>query len=205
MASSAQALKTGKHSNNQTTPAGWDKSPIDFSGLNSIKADLAFSAKSLVARDITMGPVQLAVKVDNGQLTTALNKIALYQGKGNGQITVDARTKPAKLAAKFALSDMNMRPFLTDTIGMRNLSGKGGVTLDLTAQGASQAAIIRQLNGTSKLEMRDGQINGINIPTDAAKSARQHSGWLGLRRCSEHRFLSTDSKLHVQEWHCQQQ
>ena len=150
--------------NQPATPPGWDKSPIDFSGLNSIKADLAFSAKSLVARDIVMGPVQLAVKIDNGQLSTALNQISLYQGKGNGRITVDARTKPAKLAAQFALSGMNMRPFLTDTIGMRNLSGKGGVTLDLTAQGASQAAIIRQLNGTSKLEMRDGQINGINIP-----------------------------------------
>lgn len=161
--------KSGRTQNRQAasrpaSSSGWDESPIDFSGLNTIKADLAFSAKSLIARDIIVGPVQLAVKVNNGQLSTTLSQLALYNGTGNGQIMVDARSKPAKLAAKFALSGMNMRPFLTDTIGMRYLSGKGGVTLDLTAQGASQAAIIRQLNGTSNLEIRDGQINGINIP-----------------------------------------
>ncbi|WP_119306406.1 AsmA family protein [Cohaesibacter haloalkalitolerans] len=143
---------------------GWDTSPIDFSGLNTIKADLAFSAKSLVARDITMGPVGLTAKVAGGQLTTTLSQMALYNGKGNGQVSVDARTKPAKLAAKFALSGLNMKPFLADTIGMRALSGKGGVTIDLTAQGASQAQIIKQLNGTSAIEIKDGQINGINIP-----------------------------------------
>ena len=150
--------------NDNASSSGWDQTPIDFSGLNSLKADLTFSAKSLVARDIVMGPVNLAVKVENGQLATTLSKIRLYQGQGNGQITVDARTEPAKFAAKFALSNMNMKPFLRDTIGMNNLSGKGGVTLDLTAQGKSQASIINQLNGTSKLEIADGQINGINIP-----------------------------------------
>ncbi|WP_319412772.1 AsmA family protein [uncultured Cohaesibacter sp.] len=144
--------------------AGWDQSPIDFSGLNSLKADLAFTAKTLIARDITMGPVNLDVKVEAGQLLTTLNQIALYGGKGNGQITIDAKTKPARMAAKFTLSQLNMKPFLTDTIGMRYLAGKGAVNLDLTAQGASQADIIRQLNGTSSLEMRDGQIHGINIP-----------------------------------------
>lgn len=150
--------------NRPAAQSGWDTSPIDFSGLNTIKADLAFSAKTLVARDIAMGPVGLAVKVAGGQLTTTLSQMALYNGKGNGQISVDARTNPAKLAAKFALSGLNMKPFLSDTIGMRALSGKGGVTLDLTAQGASQAQIIKQLNGTSAIEIKDGQINGINIP-----------------------------------------
>ncbi|WP_319497473.1 AsmA family protein [uncultured Cohaesibacter sp.] len=148
----------------QAAQTGWDTSPIDFSGLNTIKADLTFSAKTLVARDIAMGPVGLTAKVAGGQLTTTLSQMALYSGKGNGQVSVDARTKPAKLAAKFALSGLNMKPFLSDTIGMRALSGKGGVTIDLTAQGASQAQIIKQLNGTSSIEIKDGQINGINIP-----------------------------------------
>ena len=144
--------------------AGWDQSPIDFSGLKTIKADLAFSAKSLVARDIVIGPVDLAVKVDNGQLSTTLSKMGLYSGQGSGSVTVDANAVPAKMGASFSLANLNMKPFLTDTIGMRYLSGKGGVSLDLTAQGTSQADIIKHLNGTSKLQINDGQINGINIP-----------------------------------------
>ncbi|WP_114008430.1 AsmA family protein [Cohaesibacter intestini] len=148
----------------QTAQQGWDTSPIDFSGLNNVNAELTLSAKSLVARDIKTGSVQMAVRLKDGQLSGSLDRLNLYEGQGTGGFFVNAATKPAQLSANFALANMQMSGFLRDSIDMKALSGRGGVTLDLTAKGASQADIIRQLNGFAKLEMLDGQIRGINIP-----------------------------------------
>ena len=150
----------------RATPAnqGWDNSPIDFSGLNSINADLSLSAQSLVARDIKTGPVQMTARIQDGQLTGSLDRLSLYQGQGTGGFVVNGQAKPADISANFALSNMEMAGFLRDSIDMKALSGRGGVTLDLTSRGASQEEIINQLDGSAKLDMRDGQIRGINIP-----------------------------------------
>ncbi len=147
-----------------TTSQGWDTSPIDFSGLNNLNADLTLSANSLVAHDIKTGSVQMAIRLKDGQLSGSLDRLNLYEGQGTGGFFVNATGKPAQLSANFALSNMQMFGFLRDSIDMKALGGRGGVSLELTAKGASQAEIIRQLNGFAKLEMRDGQIRGINIP-----------------------------------------
>ncbi|HAT87734.1 MAG TPA: hypothetical protein DCS30_18410, partial [Rhizobiales bacterium] len=63
----------------------------------------------------------------------------------------------------FSLGQMQMAYFLRDAVGMKSLSGRGGTQLSLTTTGASRADLIRNLNGTTNLAIRDGQIRGINI------------------------------------------
>ena len=144
--------------------SGWDTSPIDFSGLNAINADLTLSTQSLVARDIVTGPVSLSIQLQDGQLSGSLDQLSLYGGNGTGGISVDGRNAPATINANFALSGMQMRSFLRDSIELNALSGTGGVRVNVATSGASQAQIINQLGGTANVEIRDGQINGINIP-----------------------------------------
>ena len=144
--------------------SGWDTSPIDFTGLSAFNADLQFAAKSLVARDIVTGPVTIKAKVEKGQLTGTLDQLSLYSGQGTGAFSINSTAQPAEIAARFALNDMKMRGFLNDSIGMNSLSGTGGLEIDLTTRGASQAQIIQALDGTGKLAIRDGAIQGINIP-----------------------------------------
>ena len=159
---SAQGGSTGAKRN--ARQAGWDTSPIDFSGLKTINADIALSTRSLIARDIKTGPVNIKSTIKGGRLTAELTQLSLYKGAGTGKVTVNAQQNPAQMAAKFDLASMNMRPFLTDATGLKALSGTGGVSIDLTTRGKSQAEIIGNLGGNSRVEIKNGQINGINIP-----------------------------------------
>ena len=147
-----------------TDASGWDSTPIDFSGLKALDADLSLSAKRLIARDIETGTIALLVKLQDGLLTGSFDQLSLYEGAGSGVVSIDARTEPANLAANFALSRLSMADFLSDTVDLKALSGTGAVNLDLTASGRSQSEIIRRLNGTGTLDIRDGQIRGIDIP-----------------------------------------
>ncbi|MCT4656622.1 MAG: AsmA family protein [Cohaesibacter sp.] len=159
------SAQSGKGSTTKSSPqGGWDKSPIDFSGLNAIDADIKLSTKSLVARDIVTGQVSLTTKLKSGALNASLDQLSLYQGQGTGGISIDGRGKQAKVGANFSLSNMQMAHFLRDAVGLKALSGRGGIRFDLASTGASQAALVSNLGGSSNLEIRDGQIRGINIP-----------------------------------------
>ena len=144
--------------------SAWDDSPIDFSGLNDLDANLTLSTRSLIARDIVTGPVTLVTRLNNGQLNGSLDDLNLYGGRGTGGFGIDARKAPASMSANFALSGLQMDKFLTDSIDLAALSGTGGLSLDLQTTGSSQAQIIQALNGSGKIDIRDGQIRGINIP-----------------------------------------
>jgi AsmA protein len=150
-----------KSSGSQAAP---NNSPIDFSGLNTIDADLKLSANSLIAKDIVTGKVSLVARLKDGQLQASLDQLSLYEGTGTGGITLNAKAQPAQMSANFSLGQMQMAYFLRDAVGMKSLSGRGGTQLALTTTGASQADLMRNLNGTASLAIRDGQIRGINIP-----------------------------------------
>ncbi|WP_316863113.1 AsmA family protein [uncultured Cohaesibacter sp.] len=166
-ASSSKAKATpGKSSKTatQSSSTSWDNSPIDFSGLNTVNADFTISTKSLIARDIVTGAVNLKTTLQNGKLASSLTKLNLYKGTGNGEVTIDATSKPEKMTAKFDFANLDMKPFLTDSISLDALSGRGKTSINMKSQGSSQLALIKALNGTANIEMSDGQINGINIP-----------------------------------------
>lgn len=150
--------------NRASGPQGWDTSPIDLSGLNTLNADLDLSTQSLVARDIVTGPVRLKITLQDGALNANLDELSLYGGAGSGSIAVNAQSTPPQMTAGFNFAGMNMRSFLRDSIDMSRLDGTGSLSLNLTTAGASQADIIRALAGNGKLEISNGQIIGINIP-----------------------------------------
>ena len=156
--------RSGGKASTANKQQGWDQSPIDFSGLNALDADVSFSTKSLIARDVVTGPVILNAKLKSGQLTTSLDSLSLYGGNGTGGVTINGQSNPAQISANFALQKLNMANFLRDTTSLRSLAGTGNVTLDLQTAGRSQAEIINNLNGISNIDIRDGQIRGINIP-----------------------------------------
>lgn len=160
----AQGRTGNQASTAKKASKGWDQSPIDFSGLDAIDANIAFATQSLIARDIVTGPVQIKAKLQNGNLVTSLDNLTLYGGRGTGGVSVNGRAQPANIEANFALQNLQMQNFLRDTTSLGSLSGTGGVTIALKTTGHSQAELVSNLNGTSNLDIRDGQIRGINIP-----------------------------------------
>ncbi|MEJ8571429.1 AsmA family protein [Microbaculum marinum] len=143
--------------------AGWDTAPIDFSALNALNADLALDVGRLVYKDIEAGPVAITATIDGGRLNAELANLALYEGAGAGSLTVDAGGKTPSQAFKFTLQDLNAYPFLSDAAGFTRIEGTGAIAVDLTASGASQAAIVSALNGTASFRFTDGAIRGINV------------------------------------------
>lgn len=143
--------------------AGWSDAPIDFSALRAINAKLTVSAGEFIYRDIKAGRVSLAAVIEKGRLTADMPAFGLYGGTGSGTVTVDASSAAPSQRLRFSLQGLDAYPFLRDAAGFERIEGSADITIDVSATGASQRAIVSGLSGKASFEFSDGAIRGINV------------------------------------------
>ena len=146
-----------------TKRSGWNNQPIDLTLLDLVDADAKLSVAKLSYGDIKLDSTKLAVALKDRVLKATFANVKLYKGRGNGVVTLNGTAKEAVLGSTFALSGISARPLLKDAAGMDWLSGTGNITLALTGNGPSEAAIVRTLNGKFDFAMSDGAILGFNL------------------------------------------
>ncbi len=147
------------------TPAasGWSDAPIDLSGLKAIDANLDLSVGEILFQDLTIGKSALDVVMNGGKLTAKLTELALYEGAGVGQLTLDGSGSTPSVGANFNLKGLSAFPFLKDAAAFERLEGLAAFNIDITTQGRSQKAMMSALNGSGAMSFADGAIRGINI------------------------------------------
>nr|WP_319384632.1 AsmA family protein [uncultured Roseibium sp.] len=148
----------------QSASPGWSSDPIDFSGLQAADVDFKVTAGQIRWNKIKIDESTLSANIENGVLTANLEKLALYDGSGNGMVTLDGTSQTPKLAARFTLSGLSAYPLLRDAADFEWIEGKTAINLDVTSSGGSQLALVQGLGGTASYEFMDGAIRGINIP-----------------------------------------
>jgi AsmA protein len=144
-------------------PADWSDDPIDVSALRALNANLALSVAGILVQEIKVGQSALTVGLKDGLLAVDLNELNLYDGKGKGRLTVDARGEVPAVTESFTMTGIAAEPLLTDAAGFERLSGTGNLDISVTARGGSQRQMVETLNGKGSLAFNDGAIKGINL------------------------------------------
>jgi AsmA protein len=144
-------------------PAQWNDEPIDLSALHTVNADFDLTVDGIQARDVTVGRTAMQMQLQDGRLQADLSELNLYDGSGTGRVVVNARQDTPSIAKVFQLKGLNAKPFLTDVAGFERLEGTGALRLDVQASGASQKALVEDLDGTGAINFQDGAITGINL------------------------------------------
>jgi len=142
--------------------ARYSVKPIDTTPLGLIDADVSIAAKSLLYRQFKVDNPAISATLSNKLLT--INKIAgkMFDGTFllNGKF--DARRTPI-LAGRVVVSKANVGKALFQT-GTFDI--KGGVTdfdLSVSSDGKSPLAMVRRLNGSGKLNSRNGIVSGFDL------------------------------------------
>jgi AsmA protein len=148
--------------------------PIDFSPIK--KLDVAGSVRigDLTVSNIKAQNVRVDVRAKNGRLDVEPLAANLYQGSAKGSASVDANTN--RIAVKQNLAGISIGPLLRDAAGQDLLEGRGNVVLDLTTTGNLVSAMKKTLNGTAKLELKDGAIKGINLAQSLRNAKAMFTG-----------------------------
>jgi len=76
---------------------------------------------------------------------------------------------------KETLAGIAIGPLVKDLMGRDALEGRGSVALDVAAAGSTVNAMKKSLDGTARVELKDGAIKGVNL-TEALRKTRAAFG-----------------------------
>jgi AsmA protein len=144
-------------------PGGWSDAPIEVSALRAADANLDLAATALRYRKLEITRPEIAVVLKAGRLEARLKHALLYGGGGSGRLAVDGSTDTPAVALAANLDRVQVGPLIEALAGRSRLRGTGKLELDVSGAGRSQRAIIGALNGKGALDLRDGEIAGVNL------------------------------------------
>ena len=163
--------------------------PFDLSGLRNLRANGTVRIGSLKAQNLRASNVRFDIKANDGRVDVSPLVANLYQGSLAGAVSVNAAPATPTFAVRQNLTGVNVGPLLKDAANNDMLEGRGNVTLDVTTQGNTVAALKRALNGSAAVRLVDGAVKGI----DVAGSIRNAKDKLGTLR-GEHKQAADKSQ-----------
>jgi AsmA protein len=199
-AASAQAGKSAGKPAVQSGSSTGDNAaekPIDLSALKNLQASGNVRIGALKVTGIQASNVRFGVHAVGGKLDIDPLSASLYGGSASGALSA-AASNPARFTLRQTLSGINLGPLLKDAIGKQPIEGKGNVRLDVATSGTSVAQIRKDLNGSARLELRDGAVHGVNI-AQAVRSAKARIGALRGQEASQSGTASADEKTDFSE------
>jgi AsmA protein len=135
--------------------------PVDLSPLKSINAKGKLQVGALEVHGLKLADVSAQLNAAKGRVAVAPHSAKLYEGTVAGEVVVDANRNHITLNEQ--LKNISIGPLLRDFAEQDRVDGRGNVALDVTTAGATVNAMKRSLNGTAKVELRDGAVKGVNI------------------------------------------
>ena len=154
-----------------TDATGWSDARIDFAALKGVTAKLKLSAGQLTYNDIKINQANVQAIVAGGKLAATLPNFKLYGGAGTLSLNVDASGKVPTQRIRLSLVNFDAYPFLKDIAGFESIEGTGAISLDLTASGDSQRAMVSALSGPASFEFTDGAIRAEFSPLALSSAA----------------------------------
>jgi AsmA protein len=165
----------GRASSAAATATGAPAAVLPIETLRQLKLDGHAAIGKLKAFGLHSSQVDVKLKAQGGVLTIGPNQAKLYGGRYEGQTTLNAREKVPQYLMKEKLSGIDLRPFLKDAEIHDKLSGKGNLVLDLKARGFAGPGITRTLSGTMAVDVRNGEIEGINLQKSINQARAQYA------------------------------
>jgi len=134
---------------------------VDLSGLKGLNAQGQLQVGALQVQGLKLSKLKAQLKAAGGRAEISPHSASLYEGELSGALSLDGTAN--RIALKETLSNVSVGPLLRDLAHQDRLEGKGNVTLELTAAGATVSTMKRSLAGAAKVRLRDGAIKGIDI------------------------------------------
>lgn len=131
--------------------------------LARLDLDGTLDVAALTVRGLRLEQVALGVRAADGRVALQALRAGLYGGRAEATVQADARVADPALHFKLTVEDAAAGPLLAALTGRETLRGRLALACEATAAVASGAALLRSLQGTARLDLHDGVLEGINV------------------------------------------
>lgn len=164
MGGGADAAKDASAAPAKSEPQGdWDATPIDFSGLKAVDADVVLQTQGFSVKGVDVGASTLTAVLKNGDLKASSSDASLFGGRFSSDVSLATSSGTPKQSFNFKMSDVQAQPVLVKFADFGNLTGAADANVSVTSSGNSQKAIISALAGNGAVTFKNGALTGIDF------------------------------------------
>jgi AsmA protein len=146
-----------------TQRAGWSTEPIDIKALGLADVDARVGLTDVTYGRTRVDGAQVSIVVKDEVAKVTLADLRMYDGSGRGLVTLDASSGQPAFTADVSLSGIAARPLLRDSAQVDWLAGNADVAWKVSGRGATEAAMVQSLTGTSNVAVSDGAVIGYDL------------------------------------------
>ncbi len=140
--------------------------PLDL--MRGLDIDGGFSIKRMVINKLSLSQVKTRIKAHQGLITIDPANANLYQGRYTGSITLDARQNTPLLTMQHELKGLRSEGLLYDLFQDKYISGDAQLVTRLSSRGNTLDALLKNLNGTTRIAFKDGTIRDSRLAEKTA-------------------------------------
>jgi AsmA protein len=140
----------------------WNRQIFDLRSLSTTDLDMRLSAAKVTVGSSTLGRTALGANLRGGTLALSVGEAQMYGGIVKGSFGIAHSDAVADVKAQFQFTDVDLQACAMDLFGVNKLTGRGNLTVALTASGSSPFGLMQSLDGTATLTGHDGAISGFN-------------------------------------------
>jgi AsmA protein len=161
--SSSSPASSSPASGSPPSSSPWSNESIDVNRLNYIDLQVRVSAAELNVGGAHFAPAAIEAALAGGVLKTTFSNLGVYDGQARGDLTVDVSAGNPTYTLHGDLAGVRALPLLRSAADFDKLDGKMQAKIIASSSGASQRAIMSNLDGTVFAVFQDGAIRGLNV------------------------------------------
>ncbi len=131
--------------------------------LRSLNVVGKLAAVKFKVAKLNVSDFNASITAKNGLIQVNPVSAKLYEGVYAGNIQLDARGGTPKISLNEKLTGIQAGPLLKDLQGEEKLTGKGDVSIQISAIGTEPDSVKKTLNGTAAFMLLNGAVKGVNI------------------------------------------
>ena len=135
--------------------------PVDLSGLKGLNAKGRVEIGALQVQGLKLAALKTEIRAADGRAEIGPHSANLYEGALAGSLALDGNAN--RVTLKETLSNIAIGPLLRDFAQQDRLEGKGNLALEVNTAGKTVNGMKSALNGTAKVNLRDGAVKGVDI------------------------------------------
>lgn len=141
----------------------WSTEKIDLASLRNIDAAINLTARNIYLNGLSFDASKLTLALDDGRMLAEIPSLGMYGGAASGQLVVNVRGRTPTFTGSFDATRVIAERFAGEVLRNDRLLGIGSFKFQFSADGSSQAAIMRSLDGKGGFDLADGALKGVNL------------------------------------------
>jgi AsmA protein len=173
----------------------WSEKPFDAGIAAGAKVDLRLSTQRLQLGSIGIERAALSAHLRDGRIELLLSEGQIADGSLKGRVSLGPVTGGGlAIRAQSSFDKLDIGAVL-EAAGIPRLRGTGTGTFSLAATGSSMAQLVGNLEGRSRMTVRDGELPGTDLDRLPGRIERTLAGGIALEGKTRFQTLGLQLRL----------